>query len=53
MPSSAVIVGSGGVRVSSTTTPIGQLAGSVPPELHLNQWGILRLDIGPTPQERS
>lgn len=53
MPSSAVIVGSGGVKVSSTTTPIGQNVGSVPPELHGNQWGILRLDIGPKPQERT
>jgi hypothetical protein len=53
MATSVSVTGQGGIQVSSTTTAIGQNAGSAPPELHGNQWGILRIDIGPRPEERT
>lgn len=53
MPTIVTVTGQGGMQMGSTNTPIGVYAGSVPPELHGNQWGVLRLDLGSKPQERT
>lgn len=46
------VIGAGGGKIASPTTPIGQSAGA-PPELHLNQWGVYRIDVNPNPQDRA
>ncbi len=45
------VTGQGGLMIGGTSTPIGVGTG-VPPELHINQWGLYRLDLGPKPAER-
>lgn len=52
MATTITVIGQGGIQVGSTKTPVG-LATGIPPELHLNQWGLYRLDLNPNPQDRA
>lgn len=51
MATSVTVTGQGGIKMGGTSIAMGQGAGP-PPELHLTQWGLYRLDIGHRPEEK-
>ncbi len=45
MATAVTVTGQGGMQMAGTTQAISAGTG-LPPELHITQWGLQRLDIG-------